>query len=370
MAKLDKETLRRWRLILGAESAMSDATLSAQDQSRDDTLEFLYRHEQSDQDRSGGRSRPNPSAVTWLGKVRTLFPRSAAETLQQDALKRYKMYDLLSDPHVLGQLEPNLELVQILLSLHQTLPDNVRQQAKQIIAKTVAELEQRLQLRVRALFNRRRSRSWQTGRPRLADIDLQRTLRHNLQHQQLDTEGLILERIFFRARTASHLPWHIWILVDQSGSMSESVIHSAVMASIFGRLRSISAHLVLFSDQVTDASALLHSPEDILLSTQLGGGTNIGEALAYARQHLEIPARTAVILISDLFEGYSEDRVLSEVTALKSSGATILALAALDLQADPYYDRNLAQQLQNCGAQVGAMTPDNLVEWLAQRVHL
>jgi hypothetical protein len=46
----------------------------------------------------------------------------------------------------------------------------------------------------------------------------------------------------------------------------------------------------------------------------------------------------------------------------------LLGLAALDERAEPSYDRDLAQRIANLGAHVGAMTPGELAEWVAQKV--
>jgi hypothetical protein len=56
------------------------------------------------------------------------------------------------------------------------------------------------------------------------------------------------------------------------------------------------------------------------------------------------------------------------VRALVAQGSTVLGLAALDEQADPVYDRELAGKLVEAGAHVGAMTPGQLAAWLAEKL--
>ncbi|RSZ60929.1 VWA domain-containing protein [Massilia atriviolacea] len=370
--ELDADTLRRWRLVLGAAAgeAMQGTRLDKTDQQRDQALGYLYDRERDGQqrDRSGGIGRADPAAVEWLGKVRTLFPQTAADVLQRDALERYQLHGLLSDPAVLDTVAPSMDLVRILLGLRHMLPAPVLAKAQEIVAKVVAELEARLAPRALSAFAPRRQRHAHGGRPRLSDLDWARTMRHNLRHYQVDTGELVVERLFFRRRHEQRLPWHLWVLVDQSGSMSESVIHSAVMASIFARLKAVRTRMLLFADQVTDASSQLHAPEKLLMSVQIGGGTNIGAALACARAQIETPRRSVVVLISDLYEGGSRAPMLREVASLTRSGVTTLALAALDRQAEPDYDRTTAQQMMACGAEVAAMTPDALIDWLATRM--
>lgn len=376
---LDAATRRRWRLILGGESAaaLGADALAERDRRRDAALEFLYDREFAGRDHGdaesghdGGVGRPDPAAVRWLGEVRTLFPRSAAELLQRDALERYRMHGLLADPEVLARATPGIELVQTLMALRASLPPAVHAEALRLIRRVVAQLEERLAPRLRAAFAPRRQRHGRGGRPRLADLDWARTLRHNLRHYRhadagAEDGGLVLERLFFRPREQRRLPWHLWLLVDQSGSMSEAVIHSAVMAGIFARLSAVRTRLLLFADEVADATSQLHAPEHLLLGAQIGGGTNIGAALGCVRAALEAPRRSVVVLISDLYEGHDSARVLHEAARLVGSGVTVLALAALDRRAHPDYDRALAEQLVARGVQVAAMTPDRLVDWLA-----
>lgn len=370
--ELDADTLRRWRLVLGAAAAsgLGGMQLDADDRQRDGALGYLYdREREGPQDqRSGGRGEAAPDAVQWLDKVRKLFPQTAAEVLQRDALERYQLHGLLTDPQVLDTVAPSMDLVRILLGLRHLLPPAVLAKAQDMVAKVVAELEARLAPRAASAFAPRRQRHGRGGRQRLSDLDWPRTMRHNLRHYQPDSGELILERLFFRRRQEQRLPWHVWILVDQSGSMSESVIHSAVMASIFARLRSVRTRLLLFADEVTDASSQLHAPEKLLMSVQIGGGTNIAAALACARAQVEVPRRSVVVLISDLYEGGARAPLLRETASLTRSGVTTLVLAALDRQAEPDYDRETAQQMLACGAEVAAMTPDALIDWLAARM--
>jgi Mg-chelatase subunit ChlD len=100
----------------------------------------------------------------------------------------------------------------------------------------------------------------------------------------------------------------------------------------------------------------------------LGGGTDIGQAMAYAQTLIENPRRSIVILITDFYEGAIVDRLLAVTKQLIESGVTVLGLAALDEQATPNYDRAIAQRMVNLGAQVGAMTPGELANWVAEKV--
>lgn len=86
--------------------------------------------------------------------------------------------------------------------------------------------------------------------------------------------------------------------MDESGSMLDSVIHSAIMAGIFARLPMLDTRLVIFDTNVVDLSGHVEDPVETLMSVQLGGGTNIAGALSYCETLIDNPHRTLVVLIS------------------------------------------------------------------------
>src|SRR5262249_1206069 len=119
---------------------------------------------------------------------------------------------------------------------------------------------------------------------------------------------------------------------------------------------------------VVDLTADCADPVETLMKVQLGGGTDIGGGLRYAETLVENPRRTIVILITDFFEGPPEGNLLSTTRSRCSRGRTLLALAALDSQAVPNYNRQLAERMVQLGAHVGAMTPGELATWIAEKV--
>jgi hypothetical protein len=127
-------------------------------------------------------------------------------------------------------------------------------------------------------------------------------------------------------------------------------------------------HLCLFDTHVVDLTDRCDDPVETIMKVQLGGGTDIGGALAYAAGLVEFPRRTIIVLITDFYEGAPASRLFAVAKGLIESGVTLLGLAALDERAEPNYDRATAQQLVALGAHVAAMTPGELAEWIAQKV--
>jgi Mg-chelatase subunit ChlD len=127
-------------------------------------------------------------------------------------------------------------------------------------------------------------------------------------------------------------------------------------------------HLCIFDTSVVDLTAQCMDPVETLMKVQLGGGTDIGQALAYAAERVENPRRTIVALITDFYEGAPIDRLYAVAKKLVESGVTALGLAALDERADPTYDHNVAARLVQMGWHVAAMTPGELATWVAEKV--
>ncbi len=400
------ERLRRWRLILGPAAeggaqapgvpAAGDAAwdaqaqpLDADDRRRDALLDALYAREYDAREydgredgsewpdglegarrrpggsRLGGRRSRGLDAPEWLRGVRRLFPARTAEYLQREGLQRYGLVELLADPEVLARATPDMALVRTLIACRSLLPDAAMGEARRLIRRVTADLEQRLSRDVRARLAPRRLRGVRGGARKLSELDWPHTLRRNLRHYDIDSDALVLRELHFHARQQRHLPWELVLLVDQSGSMLDSVIHAAVLASVLCGVRTLRTRLVLFDTRIVDLGDQLQDPAETLLGVQLGGGTDIGAALRYAGARLQQPARSLVVLISDFHEGGDPDALPQEARRLVASGARLLGLAALDREAQPDYDRDMARRLAACGMPVAAMTPERLADWIA-----
>ena len=147
-----------------------------------------------------------------------------------------------------------------------------------------------------------------------------------------------------------------------------SVIHSAVTAACLWNLPGLKTHLVAFDTSVVDLTADVADPVELLIKVQLGGGTDIARAVDYGASLIENPRRSILVLITDFYEGGDEYRLVRTVARLAEQGTQVLGLAALDEEANPSYDRALAQRLADVGAHVGAMTPGQLAAFVAERL--
>ena len=360
--------LERWRLVLG-EPAQSAMPLSGrQALEMDQVLDFLYRREagQDEYQDTGGTGESQLTIPEWLHRVRTLFPQKTAQVLERHALDRYQMQELLTDPEILERMEPNQALLETILSLKPQMSGPVLAVARRIAARVAEELTRRMQLDFRKSLLGRLRRDLSSPVPSMRNLDVKKTIRRNLSHYDLENRRLVLERVYFSGRVKRYNQWRIIMAVDESGSMLDSVIHSAIMAGIFAKLPMLDTKLVIFDTNVVDLSGYVEDPVETLMSVQLGGGTDIARALGYCESLIDYPFRTMLVLVTDLYEGGGYARLYGTAKGIIESGAKLVVLTALDMDATPNYDRHAATVLADMGAFVGAMTPEELAEWMGK----
>jgi Mg-chelatase subunit ChlD len=368
--------LERWRLILGSpgERCLAGGKASAMALARDAALDWLYGRDedlaQRGIRRGGARhAGSGPSQLTtvdWLDDVHRLFPKETIERLERDAVERYQIHDVMTDPAVLERIEPNPTLLRAVLRTKHLMNPRVLALARRIVEAVVRDLMRRLAVEVRSAFLGTRLR--RPSRFRQArDFDVRTTIRRNLAHYRPEDRRLYIRTPYFLSRSRKHLDqWQVILLVDQSGSMVGSVIHSAVTAACLWGLPGVKTHLVAFDTEVVDLTGYVTDPVEVLLKVQLGGGTDIARAVAYGAGLIENPRRAVLVLITDFFENGSPAPLVRSVARLVEQGTRVVGLAALDEEANRAYDRDVAQSLADVGAHVGAMTPGQLATFLAE----
>ena len=363
---LTTRELQRWRLILGEAAETTLCGLDDNARQIDHALEWLYGRDPERLqrgERSGGLGCSNLTTPEWINSIHTLFPQQVIERLESDAVLRYGIEDVVTNLDVLERMQPSESLLRAVLHTKHLMKAQPMNQFGS--CTTVA----RLAKEVRQAFSGVRDRRRRSFIPLARNFDFKSTLRANLQHWHPQHGKLYIESPRFNSRIKRHSDqWQLVLLVDQSGSMVDSVIHSAVMAACLWQLPGIRTHLVAFDTSVVDLTADVADPVELLMKVQLGGGTNIASAMEYGRQLIEQPAKSVIILVSDFYEGGSSSLLTHQVKKCVQSGIKVLGLAALDSTATPCYDHDTAQALVNVGAQIAAMTPGELASWLAENL--
>lgn len=373
MSMQEQELLNRWRLVLGKYASQQISFSSDQIKYMDmeEVLDYLYSREYGDEqeirkERSGGSEDSQLTVPHWLSKMKKLFPKHTVEIMERHALEKYGMTELLTDPEVLRKLEPNKELLKTILELKHMMKGEVLELAREIVRKVADEITKKLEQEMQQSFFGRLNRNMSSPVRSVRNLDMKKTIRMNLKNFDTEKNQLILKQVYFNSRMKKYNQWRVIICVDESGSMLDSVIHSAVMAGIFARLPMLDTRLVIFDTNVVDLSGYVSDPVEALMSIQLGGGTNIAGALSYCESLIDFPYRTMVVLVSDLYEGGGYQNLYRVSKGILESGAKLIALTALDKDANPNYDRNAAATLASMGASVGAMTPEELSEFIGK----
>lgn len=368
--------LSRWRLILGASAdAVLSGTrgLSASELACDAALSWLYDREPGLKKREikgrGGDLGPSQLTVPeWLSEIHRLFPKETIERLERDAVERYEIHEVVTNPEVLARAEPNETLLKAVLRTKHLMSADVLAMARELVAKVVRRLIEKLAREVKTSFSGARSRRRSLIKS-ARSFDAKGTVRANLATFDLEARRLLIKRPLFFSRSRRHCErWQIILLVDESGSMLSSVIHAAVTAACLWGLPSVRTHLCIFDTEVVDLTDSVTDPVEVLMRVQLGGGTDIGKAVGYGAGLVESPRRAIVVLITDFFEGGNPEILVRAVKSLCDQGTTVLGLAALDERANPEFDRDLARRLVAVGAHVGAMTPGELAGFIAEKV--
>jgi predicted metal-dependent peptidase len=363
---------QRWRLLLGEASQQQLGELDTTMARVERSVDWLYGQGKG-ADRMGSRGAGSEASQLtvpdWLNEIHELFPREGIERLERDAVEVYEITEIVTSPDVLERIEPNETLLRAVLRTKHLMNPEVLAMARRLVSKVVERLLEQFKTEIRVQFSGTLDRRRHTNLQSAANLDLKQTLRRNLHRYDPEHRRVVVERPQFFARTRRHTEqWQLILVVDQSGSMVDSVIHSAVTAACLWNIPGLKTHLIAFDTEVVDLTKDVDDPVELLMKVQLGGGTDIARAMRYAAGLVESPRRCIVALITDFYEGGNVSQLVYEVQQLVTSGAIVLGLAALDSSAQPNYDRATAQLLANVGADVGAMTPGELAAFVARHV--
>jgi len=366
--------IARWRLVLGKSADACNIGFGGNEDAERIEALLGFLHESGGQgtgSKPGGRtgSRGGGHALNvpeWIEQVNELFPAQAKEVLERELISKRGISELLEQPELLEKIEPNMELVKTLLTHKDLLNPKARLLARKIIDKVVQELKEKLLIQVEQTITGAIRRDKHSPRRVFRNLDMKTTLRRNLHNYDAEAGKLMIERAWYYAAERNKRPWHVIVTVDQSGSMLDSAIFSAVMASIFAELPAVKTSLVLFDTAIVDLTGQVGQPVDVLLQIQLGGGTDITKALQYSYQLVREPARSIVVLITDFYEGRDERDLIRQTKLMSESGVRMIGLGALGYDARPAYNRSTAGKLRKCGMDILVCTPEKLAECMAR----
>ncbi len=370
----DVEQVKRWRMILGASAQESlgnccaELALSAEQSEMDQALAAIYDESEeggAGQPRSAGLGGSSPRLSKWLGDIRNYFKEDVVSVIQQDAIERKGLTQLLFEPETLKNIQPNVQLVGTLMSLSGQIPERTKETARMVVRAVVDEIKLLLEQKIRQAVLGALNRKQHSPLPSASSIDWKWTIGRNLKNYQPELGTIVPERVYFYSRAQKTNNWTVIVDMDQSGSMADSVVYGAVTGSIFASLPALNTRVVAFDTEVVDLTEKCgNDPVDMLFGVQLGGGTDINKSVAYCEQFIEEPGRTLFIMITDLFEGGNQAQLVRRLGEMVASGVRCMCLLALSDAGKPCYDEGLAKKLSSLGIPCFACNPSRLPEML------
>ncbi|MFB8791163.1 MAG: VWA domain-containing protein [Potamolinea sp.] len=285
------------------------------------------------------------------------------KAMESELIERMALREVLKDDQLANQLTPSMALVEQLLRDKANLSGNSLKNAKRLIQQYIDELAEILRLQVAQTVSGKIDRSVPPKRV-FRNLDLNRTIWKNLTNWNPDQQRLYVDRLYYHHTAKKKMPTRLIVVVDQSGSMVDAMVQCTILASIFAELPNVDVHLLAFDTQVLDLTAWVHDPFEVLLRTQLGGGTYIYQALVEAAQKILEPSHTVLVLISDFYEGGSDQVLFDYIKSLKESGLHFIPVGAVT--SSGYFSVNqwFRDRLKELGTPILTGSPKKLIEEL------
>lgn len=365
---METELLKRWRLALGdicdgEKCDGTDCTLSDDEQIIDNALSTVY-----NADKNANLAKSAPSVRRWLGNVKRVFPENVVQIIQRDAIDRLGLKKLLAEKSFLENVVPDVNLAAILLSLGKIIPSENKAAVRNIIKKVADDLYNQLYFKMQQSISGTINRAERHRNPRFKDIDWHSTIKKNLKNYQPKYKTIIPETLIGYGKKRKSFN-DVFLCIDQSGSMADSMIYSAVYGSVMAQMPSLNTRFFVFDTKIVDLSENLNDVADLLCGVQLGGGTDIGNALAYCNSVVQRPEKTIFVLVSDLYEGGDSSLMFNVAIKMLERKIKIIVLLALTHDGAGSYNRANAQKFSSLNIPVFACSPDKFAEIMATAIN-
>jgi hypothetical protein len=249
--------------------------------------------------------------------------------LEGDLVSRMKLREVLADPTLAAQLTPSMSLIEQLLRDKSNLSGVALTNAKSLIRRFVDEVAAVLRTQVERTAVGTVDRSVPPKRV-FRNLDLDRTIWKNLTNYSPEDQKLYVDRLFYRHTASRTTPSRLIVVVDQSGSMVDSMLNCTILASIFAGLPKVDVHLIAYDTRAIDLTPWVHDPFEVLLRTNLGGGNDGPVAMAMARPKIAEPVHTAMVWISDFYEFDRSQPLYDSIVAVRRSGVKFIPVGSVN----------------------------------------
>lgn len=258
-----------------------------------------------------------------------LLPEIGPElgAIEAGLVQRMRLREVLADPALAARLTPSMSLIEQLLRDKDNLSGVALANAKALIRRYVDEVTEVLRTQVEKSTVGELDRSVPPKRV-FRNLDIDRTIWKNLTNWSPEEERLYVDRLYYRHTSRKTTPQRLVVVVDQSGSMVDSMVNCTILASIFAGLPKVDVHLIAYDTQALDLTPWAHDPFETLLRTKLGGGTDGTVAMALAQPKIAEPRNTVVVWISDFYE-WRRQELFDSMAAVHRSGAKFIPVGSV-----------------------------------------
>lgn len=283
--------------------------------------------------------------------------------MEEDLIKRMALREVLKNNALANKLTPSMPLVDQLLRDKANLSGTALKNAKRLIREYVDQLAEVLRLQVQQTPSGKIDYSVPPKRV-FRNLDLKRTIWKNLINWNPDEKRLYVDQLYYQHTAKKKTPTRLIVVVDQSGSMVDAMVQCTILASIFAGLPNVDVHLLAFDTAVLDLTPWVSDPFEVLLRTSLGGGTNIYQALVAASQRISEPRNTALVLISDFYEGGSYQVLFDYIKSLKNSGVHFIPVGSVTSSGYFSVENWFRTRLKDLGTPILTGSPKKLIQEL------
>jgi VWA domain containing CoxE-like protein len=271
--------------------------------------------------------------------------------LEGDLVRRMHLREVLADPVLASQLTPSMSLLEQLLRDKDNLSGVALANAKALIRRYVDEVAQVLRTQVEQASVGTGDRSVPPKRV-FRNLDLERTIWKNLTNWNQQDQRLYVDRLYWRHTARRTSPARLIVVVDQSGSMVDSMVNCTILASIFAGLPKVDVQLIAYDTRALDLTPWVHDPFEVLLRTNLGGGNDGPVAMALARPKITDPRNTVMVWISDFYEFDRSQPLFDGIEAVHRSGVKFIPVGSVTSSGRQNVNPWFRQRLKDLGTPV------------------
>ncbi|ADP78458.1 vWA domain-containing protein [Pseudofrankia inefficax] len=256
-------------------------------------------------------------------------PGAVLGEIEADLVSRMHLREVLANPTLARRLTPSMSLIEQLLRDKDNLSGVALANAKALIRRFVDEVAEVLRTQVEQTSAGTLDRSVPPKRV-FRNLDLDRTIWKNLPNWSPEDQRLYVDRLYYRQTARRTTPAKMIVVVDQSGSMVDSMVNCTILASIFAGLPRVDVHLIAYDTRALDLTPWVNDPFEVLLRTKLGGGNDGPVAMEMARPKISDPRNTVMVWISDFYEFDRSQPLFEAIESLHRGGVRFIPVGSVN----------------------------------------